>query len=108
MRFLLTGMLLALLASGAMLSVAQTSTPGAPTQAKDQYFTGRVMAIAETTLTVNRRVLGKDSSTKTFLITSETRFEGGRPQVGAQVTVRYVAADGGDRAIRVIVRRSPK
>jgi hypothetical protein len=75
---------------------------------KDQFFTGTVMAVDETSLTVNRTVLGKNSSTRTFLLTAQTKFEGGKPQVRSQVTVRYVTTDDGDIAVRVIVRRTPK
>ena len=66
------------------------------------------MAVDDASLTVNRTVLGKNSSTKTFTLTAETMFEGGKPQIRSQVTVRYVTTDEGDRAVRVIVRRSPK
>lgn len=76
--------------------------------AKDQFFSGLVIAIDDESLTVSRTTSGKNSSTKTFEITTETRFEGGKPQVRARVTVRYVTTDDGDRAVHVIVRRSPK
>lgn len=109
MRLLLPGIVLAFLASSAPVpSYPQNPVPAAPAKARDRYFTGAVMAIDETSLTVNRRVLGKNSSTKTFVITAGTQFEGGRPAVGAQVTVRYVTTDEGERAIHVILRRPPK
>lgn len=76
--------------------------------AKDQFFTGLVTAVDDDSLTVIRTAAGKNSSTKTFDITAETRFEGGKPQVGARVTVRYVTTEDGDRAVHVIVRRSAK
>ena len=66
------------------------------------------MAVDDSSLTVNRTVLGKNSSTKTFILTAETMYEGGKPQVRAQVTIRYVTTEDGDRALRVIVRRLPK
>jgi hypothetical protein len=53
-------------------------------------------------------VFGKTSTTKTFLLTPVTKFEGGMPKLRAQVTVRYVTEDDGDRAVNVILRRSPK
>ena len=109
MRFLVSGIVLAFLASSAPIpSFPQKPVQSAPAKPKDRYFTGTVMAIDETTLTVNRRVLGKNSSTKSFVITADTRFEGGRPVVGAQVTVRYVTGDEADRAVHVILRRPPK
>ena len=76
--------------------------------AKDQFFTGLVTAIDDESLTVSRAATGKNSSTKTFLVTEATRFEGGKPQVRSRVTVRYVTTEDGDRAVHVILRRSPK
>ncbi|MBZ5577668.1 MAG: hypothetical protein LAP40_13990 [Acidobacteriia bacterium] len=109
MRSVFSLLLLALLVDGATLpSLMQKPAQAAPAKVKDQYFTGLVMSIDEASLTVNRTVLGKNSSTKTFAITAETRFEGARPIVRSQVTVRYVTGDEGDRALRVILRRSPK
>ena len=108
MRFLFPAVLLVFLASSA------TTFPQKPAQAqtqaktKDQFFTGTVTAIDDTSLTVNRMVLGKNSSTKTFIVTAETRFEGGKPLVRSQVTVRFVTTSDGDRAVNVILRRSPK
>jgi hypothetical protein len=108
-RFILSGLLIALLSSSATRpSYPQDRVQTRNTQAKDQFFTGTVMAIDEQSLTVNRMVLGKNSSTKTFAVTSETRFEGGMPGVRSQVTVRYVTTEEGDRAVNVILRRSPK
>ena len=88
---------------------AQTGVPVWDSVAqKDQFFTGIVVTVDDASLTVNRMVLGKNSSTKTFVLTSETKFEGGKPAVRAQVTVRYVTTDDGDRAVHVIVRKPPK
>ena len=85
--------------------VAQTGTAPA---AKDQFFTGLVTAFDDESLTVIRTAAGKNSSTKTFVVTAATRFEGGKPQVRARVTVRYVVTEDGDQAVHVILRRSPK
>lgn len=105
-RFLVSTVLVALLSSA--LIFAQNTVQAGTAPAKDQLFTGTVTAIDDATLTVMRTVLGKNSSTKTFQITADTRFEGGKPQVRAQVTVRYVASEEGDRAVHVILRRPPK
>jgi hypothetical protein len=86
----------------------QQERPWGAAASKDQFFTGTVMAVDDSSLTVNRTVLGKNSSTKTFILTAETMYEGGKPQVRAQVTIRYVTTEDGDRALRVIVRRLPK
>jgi len=80
----------------------------AEAKAKDQFFTGFVTAVEESSITVNRIVMGNNSTIKTFLVTGETRFEGGRPEVRSQVTVRYITGEDGERAVHVILRRSPK
>jgi len=108
MRYVLTGVVWAFLAAGAATpSFPQKAQTAAP-KAKDQYFTGTVIEIDESSVTVNRMVLGKNSTTKKFLLTSDTQFEGGRPKVRAQVTVRYISTDDGDRAVHIILRRAPK
>ena len=108
-RFILSGLLIVLVSNSATRpGYPQNTVQAGNAQAKDQFFTGTVMAIDEQSLTVNRMVLGKNSSTKTFAVTPETRFEGGMPKVRSQVTVRYVTTDEGDRAVNVILRRSPK
>ena len=110
MRLLAWGILLAVLAISAPNSSspahAAESTP--ETKPKDKFFTGSVTAVDTESITVNRIVLGKNSSTKTFLVDADTRFEGGQPQIRSQVTVRYVTTDDGERAMNVILRRSPK
>jgi len=108
MRYVLTGVVWTFLAAGAATPSFPQKPQPAPAKAKDQFFTGIVIEIDETSLTVNRMVLGKNSSTKKFLLTSDTQFEGGRPKVRAQVTVRYISTDEGDRAVHIILRRTPK
>jgi hypothetical protein len=90
---------MAALSFGATLPLcpAQQKTQSAP---KDQMFSGEVTAMDASTLTATRT--GSKVS-KTFLITSETRFEG-KPVVHSRVTIRYVTNEDGDRAVRVIVR----
>ena|SRR5579872_2318305 len=112
MRWLASGILLAVLAMGAPSSspakTAKAAEDKAATKPKDRFFTGSVTATDEASITVNRIVLGKNSSTKTFLVDTDTRFEGGRPQIRSQITVRYVTTDEGERAVLIILRRSPK
>ena len=103
-----TALLFVLLCSAAPPAEPQNSVQPATPQVKDQYFTGVVTAIDSDTLTVNRKASGKQSATKSFLVTTETQFEGGKPVVRSQVTVRYVTTDDGDRAVHVILRRTSK
>ena len=91
-------LILAALVSGAALlpSVAQQPAPAAAPM-----FSGVITAFSATSLTVVR---AEPKDTKTFVITPQTKFEGPKPQVNVHVTVRYVAGDEGDRAVRIIVR----
>jgi hypothetical protein len=77
----------------------------APSQ--DQFFSGTIVEMSSDRVTVSRTVLGRDSGTRTFQITPETRIEG-KPRPNARVTVRYATAEDGDRAIHIIVRADPK
>jgi ribosomal protein S1 len=110
-RLIRSGILLAWLGAGTALY------PGTPRaafqdesqpQPKDQMFSGTVTAVDDTSLTVVRVGQGKVAATRTFDITAETRFEGGKLKVSARVTVRFVTTDEGDRAIHVIVRGTGK
>jgi hypothetical protein len=71
---------------------------------KDQMFSGMVTAIDDSSLTASRAGQGKVAATKTFAITADTRFEGGKPSVNSRVTVRYVTTETGELAVHVIVR----
>lgn len=95
-----------LLGGGAAPSYAQEPAPqNAPSP--NQFFAGYVTAISENSITVSRTVLGKESSTRTFAITSETRIDG-KPKVKSRVTVQFVDAEEGDRAVLIIVRGPQK
>ena len=108
MRFIWSGIVLAGLACGGA-TVVFPQGPSQQTQKakpKDQMFSGVVTAVDDASLTAVRTGPGTIADTKTFAITAETRFEGGKPQVHSRVTVRYVTAEDGERAIHVIVRGS--
>jgi hypothetical protein len=79
-----------------------------PSQPKDQMFSGTVTAVDEASLTAVRTGQGKVSAKRTFLLTAETSFEGGKPKLNSRVTVRFIATEDGDRAIHVIVRAVAK
>ncbi len=103
-RFIIFGFLTCLLACASLTAQTTEETPPA-SQPKDQFFAGYITAVSDTQITVSRTVLGKQSSTRTFQITPETRIEG-TPKVKAKVTVQFVpAGEGeGDRAVHIIVR----
>ena len=72
-------------------------------QPQDQYFAGIVTAISEINITITRTVLGK-STVRSFIMTPETVTQGGKPKVKSKVTVKWVAGDDGDRAVKIILR----
>ena len=58
-------------------------------------FSGPVVELSATKITVSRSILGRPAEKRTFLIKSDTRIEG-RLRVRAKVTVGFVAKDDGD------------
>jgi hypothetical protein len=76
-------------------------------QPHTEFFSGIVTALSDDKITVFKTVLGKNSETRTFQITPDTRIEGKlRPKT--RVTVRYARSEEGDRAVHIIVRASQK
>ena len=86
-------------------------SPAIPPEEQAQhslYFSGIITTVEVDKLTVVRSLIGKEPTTRVFLLTSETRMEG-KPRLKARVTVRYVTGDDGDRALYILVRAtSPK
>jgi hypothetical protein len=85
----------------------QSQDPAPAVQPQDQFFSGIITALTQTSLTVSRTVLGKESTIHTFTITPETHIVG-KPKMKSRVTVRYVTDENGDRAVRIIVRGAPQ
>jgi hypothetical protein len=73
----------------------------------DQTFSGPIVEVTATQITVSRSILGKPAEKRTFAIKSDTRIEG-KLRVRVKVTVGYVTTDDGDVARLVVVRTSPK
>jgi hypothetical protein len=71
----------------------------------DQTFSGPIIEITETKITVSRSILGKPAEKRSFAIKSDTRIEG-KLKVRVKVTVGYVTTDDGDVARLVVVRAS--
>jgi len=69
----------------------------------DQTFSGPIVEITATKITVSRSILGKPAEKRTFWIKPETRIEG-KLRVRVRVTVGYVTSDDGDVARLVVVR----
>jgi hypothetical protein len=95
----------------ALHAVAQnrpTQEPPAAEQPSDQYFSGTVVSLDEEKLTVARTVLGKNTSSRSFIMSADTLIEG-KLKIKARVTVKFVSKDDIDRAVHIIVRNpTPK
>jgi hypothetical protein len=71
----------------------------------DQTFSGPIIEVTETKITVSRSILGKPAEKRSFVIKSDTRIEG-KLKVRAKVTIGFVTTDDGDIARLVVVRAS--
>jgi hypothetical protein len=88
----------------ASCSLAQEA-PQAPKKPESPtFFSGTVVANTATEITVHRRALISNATTKTFAIDGDTKIEG-KLKVKVNVTVRYVTEEEGrTRAVHIIVR----
>jgi hypothetical protein len=73
----------------------------------DHTFSGPIVEVTTTQITVSRSILGKPAEKRAFALRSDTRIEG-KLKVRVKVTVGYVTTDDGDVARLVVVRTSPK
>jgi hypothetical protein len=88
----------------ALFSLAQEPPPEPPKADLPVYFSGTVMQFSLTSLTVNRKGMGSNAATKTFVIDGETKVEG-KVRVKVKVTVRFVMdEEGHPKAVHIIVR----
>jgi hypothetical protein len=69
----------------------------------DHTFSGPIVEVTATNITVSRSILGKPAEKRSFLIKPDTRIEG-KLRVRVKVTVGYVTTDDGDEARLVVVR----
>lgn len=75
--------------------------------AHDEFFSGSVQDVSETSVSVSRSLPGKNPETKVFVLDAETIVEGKLKKL-ARVTVGFRSHDGQDYAWRIIVRDSPE
>jgi hypothetical protein len=73
----------------------------------DETFSGPIVELTATQITVSRSILGKPAEKRTFALKTDTRIEG-KLKVRVKVTVGYVATDDGDVARLVVVRTAQK
>jgi len=69
----------------------------------DEFFSGAVQDLTETSVSVCRSIPGKSPETRVFTIDGETIVEGKLKKM-VRVTVGYRTHDGHDHAWRIIVR----
>lgn len=105
-----------LLVVGALLTMSVAQEPAKTESAKDdsksepkydETFSGPIVEVSATKITVSRSILGKPAEKRTFWIKPDTRIEG-RLRVRAKVTVGFVKSDDGDVARLVVVRTAQK
>jgi hypothetical protein len=101
-RGTLISVLLGLLAS---LTQAQDVQPQTPAKVMQPiFFSGSVIALSESEVTVQRRALVSNETTRKFHIDPETKVEG-KLNLKATVTVRYVTQEDGQiKVLSIIVR----
>jgi len=105
-RSVRSGVFLLLLSTAFPISLpAQDKAPAE--QPHNEFFSGIVTELTSDKITVLKAVLGKNSQTRVFLISADTRVEG-KLRVKARVTVRYTRDEDANRALHIIVRTSQK
>ena len=72
----------------------------------DETFSGAIIELSTSKITVSRSILGKPAEKRVFLIKSDTRIEG-KLRVKLKVTVGFIASDEGDVARLIVVRQKP-
>lgn len=93
-----------LILAGSDPARGQSPAPASAQQA-DQFFAGIVTALADDSITITRTALGK-STVRVFAITPETVVQGGKPKLKSKVTVKWMAGENGDCALKIIMRGS--
>jgi hypothetical protein len=99
-----------LLTSGWSQEPAKIDPPKSASKSEPKYdetFSGLIVEVSATKITVSRSILGKPAEKRTFAIQPDTRIEG-KLRVHARVTVGFVKSDDGDAARLVVVRSSQK
>lgn len=102
-------LLVCLLAAVACLGMAEAEQPQEtppqeePEPVSYEFFSGTVVEVQQTKLTVVRTLPGKEPEKATFIMKPDTRVEG-KLRSRVRVTVGYITTDEGDVALRVVVR----
>jgi len=73
--------------------------------AYDETFSGPIVEVSATQITVSRSILGKPAEKRKFSIKPDTRIEG-KLRVRAKVTVGFVTTDDGEDVARLVVVRT--
>jgi hypothetical protein len=107
-------LLLAAIGVSGVRAVAQEGAGAAPAAQKPKSepkytdtFSGPIVELSTTKITVSRSILGKPAEKRTFWIKPDTRVEG-KLHVKVRVTVGFVTTDDGDIARLIVVRAAQK
>lgn len=73
----------------------------------DDTFSGAVIQLSSTSVTISRSILGQPPEKRTFSIKADTRIEG-KLRMNAKVTVGFVTMDNIDIARLIVVRAAQK
>jgi hypothetical protein len=94
--------------AGVLAQERELTKPESPkTEPKyDDTFSGSILELSASKITVSRSILGKPAEKRVFLITSETRIEG-KCRLKQKVTIGFVTTDDGDVARLIVVRQKP-
>jgi hypothetical protein len=98
--------LMTLALAGSNPVCSQDPPPSAQPPA-DAFFAGVITALTADSITLKQTVLGK-ATVRTFALSADTVVEpvGGKPKVKQKVTVKWVGGEGGDRAVKILLRGS--
>jgi len=102
------GLAILLILAGVLAQERELTKPESPkTEPKyDDTFSGAILELSTSKITVSRSILGKPAEKRVFLITSETRIEG-KCRLKQKVTIGFVTTDDGDVARLIVVRQKP-
>jgi hypothetical protein len=102
------GLATLLILAGVLAQERELSKPESPkTEPKyDDTFSGSIIELSTSKITVSRSILGKPAEKRVFKITSETRIEG-KCRLKQKVTIGFVTTEDGDVARLIVVRQKP-
>ena len=80
---------------------------GAAEPEYEDTFSGSVVQLSASQVTISRSILGKPAERRIFSMKTDTRVEG-KLRINAKVTVGFVSTDDGDIARLIVVRTAQR